>query len=114
MDPTSNNYELRLLGQAGDDMDANREELFGSSVGPQDGGGVGDGNLPNAAGRAAAAATAEESEPAIDPCPTQSMAGNKRRRKSTSPVWKHFEEIFEMRRGKEVRVDAMCKHCKKL
>ena len=117
MDLTSNNYELRLLGQAGDDeddMDAEREELFGSSVGPQDGGGVGDGTRPDAAGRAAAAATAEESEPAIDPCPTQSMAGNKRRRKSTSPVWEHFEEIFEMRRGKEVRVDAMCKHCKKL
>ena len=59
---------------------------------------------------------AEEPEPIIDvdAYTTQSTAGNKRRRKSTSPVWKHFEEIFEMRRGKEVRVDAMCKHCKKL
>ena len=50
----------------------------------------------------------------LEPCSTQSTAGNKRRRKSTSPVWEHFEEIFEMRRGKEVRVGAKCKHCKKL
>ena len=60
MDPTSSNYELRLLGQAGDNedgMDAEREELFGSSVGPQDGG-AGDGTSADAAGDAAAAATA--------------------------------------------------------
>jgi len=37
-----------------DDMDAEREELFGSSVGPQDGG-VGDGTRADAAGQAAAA-----------------------------------------------------------
>ena len=86
MDPTSSNYELRLLGQAGDDkddMDAEREELFGSSVGPQDGGGAGD-------GAGASHDTAAQPEPVIDvelePCPTQSTAGNKRRRKSTSPV----------------------------
>ena len=47
MDPTSSNYELRLLGQAGDDEDAEREELFGSSVAPQDGG-AGDGNPADA------------------------------------------------------------------
>ena len=52
MDPTSSNYELRLLGQAGDDEDAEREELFGSSVAPQDGG-AGDGNPADAAGHAA-------------------------------------------------------------
>ncbi|KAG2628040.1 uncharacterized protein LOC120698931 [Panicum virgatum] len=114
LDPTSNNYELRLLGQAGDDeddMDAEWEELFGSSVGPQDGSGIGD-----AAGTGHD--TAAQPEPLIDvelkPCPTQSMAGKKRRRKSTSPFWEHFEETFEMRRGKEVRVGAKCKHCKKL
>ena len=58
MDPTSSNYELQLLGQAGDDeddMDAEREELFGSSVAPQDGG-AGDGNPADAAGHAAPAA----------------------------------------------------------
>jgi hypothetical protein len=78
-----------------DDMDAEREELFGSSVGPQDGG-AGNGTSADAAGHAAAAATAEEPELVIDvdACPTQSTAGNKRRRKSTSPVWEHFEEIF--------------------
>jgi len=69
-----------------DDMDAEREELFGSSVGPQDGG-AGDGTRADAAGQAAATA-AEEPEPIIDvdAYTTQSTAGNKRRRKSTSPV----------------------------
>jgi hypothetical protein len=96
-------------------MDAEWEELFGSCVAPQDGG-AGDDNPTDAAGHAAPAATAEELEPVIDvdACTTQSTAGNKRRRKSSSPVWEHFEEIFEMRRGKKVRVGAKCKHCKKL
>ena len=84
MDPTSSNYELRLLGQAGDDkddMDAERGELFGSSVGPQDVGGAGN-------GVSTGHDTTAQPEPAVDldPCPTQSTAGNKRRRRSTSPV----------------------------
>ena len=53
MDPTSSNYELRLLGQAGDDeddMDAEWEELFGSSIAPQDGG-AGDDNPTDMQGK---------------------------------------------------------------
>jgi hypothetical protein len=35
-----------------------------------------------------------------------------RRRALTSKVWLHFEEVTVMQNGKEVRVSAICLHCK--
>jgi hypothetical protein len=35
-----------------------------------------------------------------------------RRRAPTSKVWLHFEEVTAMQNGKEVRVSAICLHCK--
>jgi hypothetical protein len=35
-----------------------------------------------------------------------------RRRAPTSKVWLHFEEVTTMQNGKEVRISAICIHCK--
>jgi hypothetical protein len=35
-----------------------------------------------------------------------------RRRGPTSKVWLHFEEVTEKQGGKEVRISAICLHCK--
>ena len=101
MDPTSANYELRMLGQARDDEDdtaVDREELFRSSAA---GSGMDD---------RAAAAGAEHAAPSE----STDVDNNKKRKKTKSSAWNNFGQIFEVRRGKEVRVSAKCKHCKKL
>ena len=42
--------------------------------------------------------------------PSDSSASNKR---SRSKVWEDFEELFELRNGSQVRVNAKCNYCKK-
>jgi hypothetical protein len=45
---------------------------------------------------------------------TSALASGKcsRRRGPTSKVWLHFEEVTEKQGGKEVRISAICLHCK--
>ena len=42
--------------------------------------------------------------------PSGSSASNKHTR---SEVWEDFEELFELRNGSQVRVNAKCNYCKK-
>jgi hypothetical protein len=45
---------------------------------------------------------------------TSTVASGKRskRRGLTSKVWLHFEEVTQKQGGKEVRISAICLHCK--
>ncbi|KAG2567126.1 hypothetical protein PVAP13_7NG218117 [Panicum virgatum] len=44
---------------------------------------------------------------------TSADGASRKRRSSTSKVWKDFDEIFEVIYGNERRTGARCKHCKK-
>ena len=99
-DPTSCNYEARVMGTQGDDEDdleEERIEVFGNTASPlrdlshpepHDDGTGADGNG----------------------APSGSSASNKR---SRSEVWDDFEELFEERNGAQVRVSAKCNYCHK-
>jgi hypothetical protein len=102
--PTSHNYELRAMGLRGDDEDdlaADAKELFGSNAAIDLDAGVQ--GLPQ--GQAG-------SESVITGTASGSGACRKRRA-STSKVWKDFTEIYEVIDGKERRTGAKCRHCKK-
>jgi hypothetical protein len=43
---------------------------------------------------------------------TAASAKRSRRRGPTSKVWLHFEEVTQKQGGKEVRISAICLHCK--
>ena len=93
-DPTSTNYELRMMGLRGDDEDDledGRVELFGADEPPP---------------------AAPQSEHGATPsaAPFGSSASNKRIR---SEVWEDFEELFELHNGEQIRVNAKCNYCKK-
>ncbi|KAG2646447.1 hypothetical protein PVAP13_2KG510405 [Panicum virgatum] len=99
-DPTSYNYELRAMGLRGDDEDdlgADAEELLGS----------------NAAIDLDADAPAHPQGQASRTSGSESVSNGRKRRASTSKVWKDFDAILEVINGKEVRTGAKCKHCKK-
>ena len=109
----STNYDLRMAGMCGDDesdLDADREDLFGSAAEPIevddcDGDGdAGDGDAAVAAGDGEAAATAGDGSAAAD-------ASGKKKQKLTSDAWLDFEKIFEVIDGKQVRTGAKCYHC---
>jgi len=95
-DPTSTNYELRMMWLRGDDEsdpEDGREELFGTASSPIE---------------------VETPVPAPGAAPEQALsnssASNKRIR---SEVWEDFEELFELRNGSQVRVNAKCNYYKK-
>ncbi|KAG2557340.1 hypothetical protein PVAP13_8NG250001 [Panicum virgatum] len=101
----SYNNELRSMGFRGDDEDdlsSDAAELFGSNAAinldPE--------GLPQ--GTAAGSGTGSASTTAA----TES-GSTRKRRASTSKVWKDFDEIYEVIDGKERRTGARCKHCKK-
>ena len=100
-DPTSYNYELRAMGLRGDDEEdlaGDAEELLGS----------------NAAIDLDADIRAHSQGQASEPAGSESVSNSARKRRaSTSKVWKDFNEIYEVINGKEVRTGAKCKHCKK-
>ena len=109
----STNDDLRMAGMRGDDesdLDADREELFGSAAEPIevadcDGDGdAGDGDAAAAAGDGEAAAAAGDGSAAAD-------AGGKKKRKLNFDAWLDFEKIFEVIDGKQVRTGAKCYHC---
>jgi len=98
-DPTSTNYELRMMGLRGDDEDDledGRAELFGTAATPIE---VGADEPPQSEHGAAPGAA-----------PSGSSASNKHTR---SEVWEDFEELFELHNGSQVRVNAKCNYCKK-
>jgi len=90
-----------MMGLQGDDegdLDDGREELFGTaSTLIEVGGGADEPSTP-APGAAP------------EPTPSSSSASNKRNR---SEVWEDFEELFELRNGSQVRVNAKCNYYKK-
>ncbi|BAF12355.1 Os03g0436500, partial [Oryza sativa Japonica Group] len=104
-DPSSCNFELRLLGMRGDDEDdleEERVEVFGNTASPRI-----DGSQPET-----------ETEPDDDGtgaggngAPSGLSASNKR---SRSQVWNDFEELYESRNGSQVRVRAKCNYCHKI
>ena len=103
-DPTSTNYELRMMGLRGDDEDDledGRVELFGADEPPP--------AAPQSE-HGAALGAAPKHGAAPSAAPSSSSASNKRTR---SEVWEDFEELFELRNGSQVRVNAKCNYRKK-
>ncbi|CAO2162022.1 unnamed protein product [Urochloa humidicola] len=103
------NDDLRMQGLRGDDesdLEADRQELFGSAAAPieveVDGGA--DGAAVAAAGGSGAAAAAAGEEPTVG-------TGGKRKRPSTSDAWLDFEKLYTIINGKKVRTGAKCFHC---
>ena len=96
-DPTSYNYELRVMGLRGDDEDdlgADAKKLLGS----------------NAAINLDADAPAHPQGQASQLVGSKSVSNSiKKRRASTYKIWNDFDEIYEVIGGKEVR----SKHCNK-
>ncbi|KAL6907818.1 hypothetical protein ACP4OV_001988 [Aristida adscensionis] len=84
------NEDLRMQGLRGDDesdLEADREELFGSFAAPID---VDDGGAAGGAAGAAAAAAAAKAD-------DRTTAGDgKRKRPQTSEAWLDFEKIYEI------------------
>ena len=101
----SYNNELRSMGFRGDDEDdlsADAAELFGSNAAIDlDPEGLPQGTAAGSGTGSASTAAATES------------GSTRKRRASTSKVWKDFDEIYEVIDGKERRTGARCKHCKK-
>jgi len=102
----SYNNELRSMGFRGDDEDdlaADAAELFGSNAATDlDPEGLPQGTPGSGSGTASASTAA-----------ATSSGATRKRRASTSKVWKDFDEIYEVIDGKERRTGARCKHCKK-
>ena len=100
----SYNNELRSMDFRGDDEDdlsADTAELFGSNAAIDlDPEGLPQGTPGSGTGSASTAAATES-------------GATRKRRASTSKVWKDFDEIYEVIDGKERRTSARCKHCKK-
>ena len=102
----SYNNELRSMGFRGDDEDdlaADAAELFGSNAATDlDPEGLPQGTPGSGSGTASASTVA-----------ATASGATRKRRASTSKVWKDFDEIYEVIDGKERRTGARCKHCKK-
>ena len=108
-DPTSTNYKLRMMGLRGDDeddMDNGRVELFDTAATPIE---VGVDEPPPVTPQSEHGAAPEHGT-APGATPSGSSASNKCTR---SKVWEDFEELFELRNGSQVRVNAKCNYCKK-
>ena len=102
-DPTSTNYELRMMGLRGDDEDDledRRAELFGTAATP----------IKVGVDKPPVAAPQSKHDAAPGAAPSGSSPSNKRIR---SEVWEDFEELFELRNGSQVRVNAKCNYYKK-
>ncbi|CAO2161518.1 unnamed protein product [Urochloa humidicola] len=91
------NEDLRMAGLQGDDesdLEAGREELFGSFAVPIE--------VVDGAAGAAAAGAGDGAAGAAAP------TTGKRKRKMTSDAWNDFEKIFTMVNGRMVRTGAKC------
>jgi hypothetical protein len=83
-------------------LEDRHEELFGTASIPIEVGGGADEPPVPVPGAAPSAAP--------EPAPSSSSTSNKHNR---SEVWEDFEELFELRNGEQIRVNAKCNYCKK-
>ncbi|CAO2176026.1 unnamed protein product [Urochloa humidicola] len=126
MEDHTYNDECRMMGIRGDDEeDLGAEDLLGDSFVAQleASGGV-RGRGPRARGGACASSPAAPPLPAAAAAPAPAATGDPdgspsvstaatRRPGKRSKAWDEFNEVFEIRKGKKVRVSATCKHCGK-
>jgi hypothetical protein len=56
----------------------------------------------------------EPPAPASDAAPEPTLSSSSVSNKwNKSEVWEDFEELFELRNGEQIRVNAKCNYCKK-
>jgi hypothetical protein len=96
---------MGLRGDDEDDLATDAEELFGSNVAIDLDADVQ--GLPH--GPSAQPAGSES----VSTSAASGSGSSRKRRSSTSKAWKDFEEIYEVIDGKERRIGAKCRHCKK-
>ena len=109
----SYNDELRLMGLRGDDEDdmcADQQVFFGSSVAAVE---IQDDPHPPAVPAHGCGASAADCSGSGTGTPSVNT-GTKRTRSTTSKAWNDFKQLFESRNGKQVRTGANCKHCHKV
>jgi hypothetical protein len=88
---------MGLRGDDESDLEDGREELFGTASTPIE-----------VEPPAPAPDTAPGAAP--EPASSSSSVSNKW---NMSAVWEDFEELFELRNGEQIRVNAKCNYCKK-
>ena len=96
------NDDLRMMGLLGDDeedLGADREDLFGRSAASPINLAVDDDGDGGAAG-----STVEDADTLT--------IGHKRKHSCTSDVWNDFDKVYKVVDGKNIRFQAVCKHCK--